>query len=165
MPLKYNTFALIGHQNYKLPCFNIMAPINLLSSMLFVSLCINFLCYSWFNPTELSSSAETVRDRKNSSIKGMFVFGSSLVDNGNNKFLKTLAKADYLPYGMDFPLGPTGRYTNGENIIDILGKLLDIPAFIPAFFNPATKENHTAVGVDYACGGSGILDETGSIAV
>lgn len=95
----------------------------------------------------------------------MFVFGSSFVDNGNNNFLPTLAKADYLPYGIDFSLGATGRFTNGLNVIDVLGKLLHIPAFIPAFLDPSSNVNHTDVGVNYASGGSGILDDTGSIAV
>ncbi|KAK4800506.1 hypothetical protein SAY86_020993 [Trapa natans] len=39
-----------------------------------------------------------------SSFKGMFVFGSSLVDNGNNRFLASLSEANYTPYGIDFPL-------------------------------------------------------------
>lgn len=50
-----------------------------------------------------------------------FIFGDSLVDNGNNNDLVTQAKVNYLPYGIDFPLGPTGRFTNGRNTADILG--------------------------------------------
>lgn len=98
-------------------------------------------------------------------IKGMFVFGSSLVDNGNNNFLKnSMAKADYLPYGIDFPYGPSGRFTNGKNVIDLLGEYLELPYFIPAFTNPSTKGRRIVHGVNYASGASGILDDTGSIA-
>lgn len=53
-----------------------------------------------------------------------FVFGDSLVDAGNNDYLFTLSKADSPPYGIDFtPSGgrPTGRFTNGRTISDILG--------------------------------------------
>ncbi|KAA0061248.1 GDSL esterase/lipase [Cucumis melo var. makuwa] len=95
----------------------------------------------------------------------MFVFGSSLVDNGNNNFLeKSRAKADYLPYGIDFGVGPSGRFTNGKNIIDLLGRYLGLPSSIPPFFDPSTKGTNIVRGVNYASGGSGILDDTGSIA-
>lgn len=53
-----------------------------------------------------------------------FVFGDSLVDAGNNDYLFTLSKADSPPYGIDFkPSGgkPTGRFTNGRTISDIIG--------------------------------------------
>jgi hypothetical protein len=51
----------------------------------------------------------------------LFVFGDSLSDNGNNNNLVTLAKVNYPPYGIDFPRGPTGRFSNGRNIVDIIG--------------------------------------------
>lgn len=50
-----------------------------------------------------------------------FIFGDSLSDNGNNNDLNTLAKANYAPYGYDFPQGPTGRFTDGRTISDIIG--------------------------------------------
>ncbi|CAN4099871.1 unnamed protein product [Withania somnifera] len=95
----------------------------------------------------------------------MFVFGSSIVDSGNNNFLvNSLAKANYLPYGIDFPLGPTGRFTNGKNVIDILGDNLKLPLYIPTFNDPSTKGSKIIHGVNFASGGSGILDDTGAIA-
>lgn len=51
-----------------------------------------------------------------------FIFGDSLVDNGNNNLLETEAKVNYLPYGIDFRDGPTGRFTNGRNSADILSR-------------------------------------------
>lgn len=51
-----------------------------------------------------------------------FIFGDSLVDNGNNNGILTLARANYRPYGIDFPQGPTGRFTNGRTFVDALGK-------------------------------------------
>ncbi|KAF4377196.1 hypothetical protein G4B88_009188 [Cannabis sativa] len=96
---------------------------------------------------------------------GMFVFGSSLVDNGNNNFFENRAKADYLPYGMDFPNGPSGRFTNGKNIIDLLGEHLKLPIdFIPSFKDPSTKGLKIVYGVNHASASSGILDDTGIIA-
>lgn len=50
-----------------------------------------------------------------------FVFGDSLVDNGNNNFLITGARADMPPYGIDSPAHkPTGRFSNGLNIPDVI---------------------------------------------
>lgn len=51
-----------------------------------------------------------------------FIFGDSLVDNGNNNGMVTLARANYRPYGIDFPGGTTGRFTNGRTYVDALGK-------------------------------------------
>lgn len=51
-----------------------------------------------------------------------FVFGDSLVDAGNNNYIVTLSRANYAPNGIDFDgHQPTGRYTNGRTIVDILG--------------------------------------------
>lgn len=54
--------------------------------------------------------------------RAYFVFGDSLVDNGNNNYLATTARADRPPYGIDSPSGPTGRFSNGLNIVDLIGK-------------------------------------------
>ncbi len=55
-----------------------------------------------------------------------FIFGDSLVDNGNNNRILTLARANYRPYGIDFPQGATGRFTNGRTYVDALGKSIEI---------------------------------------
>lgn len=57
-------------------------------------------------------------------LAASFVFGDSLVDAGNNNYLSTLSKADIRPNGIDFTASsgqPTGRYTNGRTIADIVG--------------------------------------------
>lgn len=51
-----------------------------------------------------------------------FIFGDSLVDNGNNNQLSSLARANYFPYGIDFPAGPTGRFSNGKTTVDVISK-------------------------------------------
>ncbi|KAE8709815.1 putative zinc finger protein [Hibiscus syriacus] len=98
-------------------------------------------------------------------MRGMFIFGSSLVDNGNNNFLQdSLAKADFFPYGIDFPGGPSGRFTNGKNVVDLLAEMLKLPRLIPPFSDPSTKGSRVIHGVNFASGASGILDETGFVA-
>ena len=53
--------------------------------------------------------------------RAFFVFGDSLVDNGNNNYLATTARADSPPYGIDYPTHrPTGRFSNGRNIPDFI---------------------------------------------
>lgn len=56
-------------------------------------------------------------------VPAVFVLGDSLVDVGNNNYLPlSLAKADFLHNGLDFPTHkPTGRFTNGKNAADFLG--------------------------------------------
>ncbi|KAB2002425.1 hypothetical protein E1A91_D11G067600v1 [Gossypium mustelinum] len=90
----------------------------------------------------------------------MFVMGDSLVDNGNNNGLSSLAKSNYPPYGTDFQGGPTGRFTNGKTIIDLLGDLLGLP-LLPAFTVTFTGQQDIWVGVNYASAAAGILDESG----
>jgi len=58
-----------------------------------------------------------------------FIFGDSLVDNGNNNRLRSIARADYFPYGIDFG-GPTGRFSNGRTTVDVLSKPLTISFFL-----------------------------------
>lgn len=53
--------------------------------------------------------------------RAFFVFGDSLVDNGNNNYLATTARADAPPYGIDSPTHrPSGRFSNGLNIPDFI---------------------------------------------
>ncbi|CAH9113919.1 unnamed protein product, partial [Cuscuta epithymum] len=92
-------------------------------------------------------------------VPAMFIFGDSLVDNGNNNNLFSLAKANYPPYGIDFNQGPTGRFSNGYTIVDEIGELLGLP-FAPAFSDPPTIDQ-MRFGVNYASAAAGILDITG----
>nr|GLL45918.1 GDSL esterase/lipase At1g29670-like [Ipomoea trifida] len=91
-----------------------------------------------------------------------FIFGDSLVDNGNNNNLSTKAKANYPPYGIDFPDGPTGRFTNGRNIADFLVELLGFTNARPPFAAATTtSEEEIMKGVNYASGAGGVLERTG----
>lgn len=65
-------------------------------------------------------------------VPAMFIFGDSLIDNGNNNNLASLAKANYFPYGIDFNGGPTGRFSNGLTMVDVIG--MYISTFFFNFF-------------------------------
>ncbi|KAK6915296.1 GDSL lipase/esterase, partial [Dillenia turbinata] len=64
--------------------------------------------------------------------RAFFVFGDSLVDNGNNDYLATTARADQPPYGIDYPTHrPTGRFSNGLNIPDIISESIGMESTLP----------------------------------
>ncbi|KAL3637995.1 hypothetical protein CASFOL_018443 [Castilleja foliolosa] len=90
----------------------------------------------------------------------MFAFGDSLTDPGNNNYLNSLAKANYVPYGVDFDQGPSGRFCNGKTAIDYIGDLLGNP-ILPAYASPYTTGENIHRGVNYASAAGGILEETG----
>jgi len=55
-------------------------------------------------------------------VPGVFIFGDSVVDAGNNNHLYTLVRADFPPYGRDFDNhSPTGRFCNGKLATDFTG--------------------------------------------
>ncbi|KAF4402494.1 hypothetical protein G4B88_012279 [Cannabis sativa] len=76
-----------------------------------------------------------------------FIFGDSLVDVGNNNYIISLSKANYVPNGIDFG-SPSGQE-------------LGFKHFSPPYLAPTTSGPIILDGVNYASGGSGILNETG----
>ncbi|XP_034685260.1 GDSL esterase/lipase At4g16230-like [Vitis riparia] len=95
-------------------------------------------------------------------VPANFVFGDSLVDAGNNNYIVSLSKANYIPNGIDFGK-PTGRYTNGRTIVDIIGQKVGFKDFTPPYLAPTTVGDVVLKGVNYASGGGGILNYTGKI--
>ncbi|CAH1416004.1 unnamed protein product [Lactuca virosa] len=89
-----------------------------------------------------------------------FIFGDSLVDSGNNNGLKTAVKANFPPYGIDFPEGVTGRFTNGRNVADIIGQYLGFVNFIPPY--ATVTDQVISTGVNYGSGAAGIREESGN---
>ncbi|KAJ0986444.1 hypothetical protein J5N97_004800 [Dioscorea zingiberensis] len=90
-----------------------------------------------------------------------FIFGDSLVDNGNNNDIASLARANYPPYGIDFPGGrPTGRFSNGLTTVDVIAKLLGFQNFIPPYASTDSAQQLLS-GVNFASAAAGIRDETG----
>ncbi|KAJ4703735.1 GDSL esterase/lipase [Melia azedarach] len=94
-----------------------------------------------------------------SQVPCYFIFGDSLVDNGNNNQLSSLARADYLPYGIDFPNGPTGRFSNGKTTVDVIAELLGFDGYIPPY--STARGQDILRGVNYASAAAGIREETG----
>ncbi|KAL5212310.1 hypothetical protein ABZP36_023157 [Zizania latifolia] len=96
-----------------------------------------------------------------SAARAFFVFGDSLVDNGNNNYLLTTARADAPPYGIDFPTHrATGRFSNGLNIPDIISERLGAEPALP-YLSPELRGEKLLVGANFASAGVGILNDTG----
>ncbi|KAM7253218.1 hypothetical protein ACFE04_025836 [Oxalis oulophora] len=92
-------------------------------------------------------------------VSAMFVFGDSLVDVGNSNWLNTIARSNYFPYGCDFNIGATGRFSNGKTVVDMLAEMMDV-AYPAAYADPNTRGSRLLAGVNYASAAAGILDET-----
>ncbi|XP_021276058.1 GDSL esterase/lipase At1g29660-like [Herrania umbratica] len=116
----------------------------------------------WMLPISclLLSNCLHTRGNADPQVPCYFIFGDSLSDNGNNNNLKTLAKVNYRPYGIDFPEGPAGRFSNGRNMQDVIVELLGFQKYIPPF----ARANGRSIlkGVNYASGSAGIRDESGA---
>lgn len=82
----------------------------------------------WSLVTVLAFSSFNLKGAE--AARAFFVFGDSLVDNGNNNYLVTTARADAPPYGIDYPTHtPTGRFSNGLNIPDFISSLHKLSNF------------------------------------
>ncbi|CAM6106093.1 unnamed protein product [Calypogeia fissa] len=113
------------------------------------------------SPSDSLPAPDTSPAISTSNPPALFIFGDSLVDSGNNNYIQTLAKANILFNGIDFPGGPTGRFCNGRMVVDILCDILGIP-YPPPFLDPQTNGSRSLRGVNYASGAGGILDSTGA---
>ncbi|VVB16053.1 unnamed protein product [Arabis nemorensis] len=102
------------------------------------------------------------------SIPGVYVFGDSLVDAGNNNYLPfSLRKAAYPPNGIDFPNKiPTGRFCNGKNAADIIAEKFGLPLPLPylsPFLSSNAREAAAMTGVNFASAGAGIFNSNDQI--
>ncbi|CAO2842280.1 unnamed protein product [Amaranthus hypochondriacus] len=74
-----------------------------------------------------------------------------------------MAKANYPPYGVDFPGQiPTGRFTNGRTIIDVFSELMGFKNSVKTYSNITLLDPDIVRGVNFASGAAGILPESGS---
>ncbi|KAH7292433.1 hypothetical protein KP509_29G067800 [Ceratopteris richardii] len=109
----------------------------------------------------METNAQEEGDATEPLVPALFAFGDSLIDNGNNNHLRTLAKANYLPYGRDLPSHtPTGRFTNGYTALDYFAFKLGLPP-PPAHSDPSTNGTRLLQGVNFASAASGIEPYTG----
>ncbi|VFQ86453.1 unnamed protein product [Cuscuta campestris] len=113
-----------------------------------------------YRPTVISKNkVETVEG--GGGVRAFYVFGDSLVDNGNNNYLATTARADSPPYGIDYPTHrPTGRFSNGLNIPDLISEKIGSEPLMP-YLSPALSGKKLLVGANFASAGVGVLNDTG----
>ncbi|KAI3684099.1 hypothetical protein L2E82_49950 [Cichorium intybus] len=80
------------------------------------------LAVTQLKPAEAIAVVQIRAIATKNNITGVFVFGDSSVDPGNNNRLDTTDKSNFPPYGMDFFKGhPTGRFSNGRLATDYIG--------------------------------------------
>ncbi|KAL4578997.1 hypothetical protein LXL04_015132 [Taraxacum kok-saghyz] len=93
---------------------------------------------------------------QNVSVPAVIAFGDSLMDQGNNNDIKTVLKANFPPYGMDFISGnPTGRFSNGKTLADFFAKGFGVKEYLPAYLDPLIQDKDLLTGVSFASGGAG----------
>ncbi|WCJ32949.1 GDSL esterase/lipase At5g55050 [Euphorbia peplus] len=96
-------------------------------------------------------------------VPALYIFGDSAVDVGNNNYLPlTIARADLLYNGIDFPTRkPTGRFSNGKNAADFFAEKVGLPTSPPYLSLLHKRKRSFLAGVNFASGASGILNDTG----
>ncbi|KAL7611502.1 hypothetical protein Lser_V15G05019 [Lactuca serriola] len=111
---------------------------------------VNAIFFCLYTSVYLCSSKDTINPPEK--VSAVLAFGDSFLDPGNNNYIITPGKANYLPYGKDFMGGkPTGRFSNGKNIADFFG----VKEYLPAYLDPSLQDNDLLTGVSFASGGSG----------
>jgi phospholipase/lecithinase/hemolysin len=109
----------------------------------------------------LSSTVISSSKRIQPKFSAIFYFGDSVLDTGNNNHIPTVALANHVPYGRDFPgKKPTGRFSNGRLLPDLLNERLQIKEFSPPFLDPKLSSNDIVTGVNFASAGSGFDEQT-----
>ncbi|CAI0439321.1 unnamed protein product [Linum tenue] len=94
-------------------------------------------------------------------ISTVLIFGDSTVDTGNNNHLSTVFKANFPPYGQDFPGHvATGRFSNGKLVPDFLASMLGIKDTVPPYLDPGLRPRDLLTGVSFASAGSGYDERT-----
>ncbi|XP_047982266.1 GDSL esterase/lipase At2g31550-like isoform X2 [Salvia hispanica] len=92
----------------------------------------------------------------NPKFPAILVFGDSTVDTGNNNYISTPFKGNHPPYGYNFPEGaPTGRFSDGRLVPDILASLFGLKEAVPPFLDPILSDQDVVTGVSFASAGSG----------
>ncbi|KQJ93762.2 hypothetical protein BRADI_3g06543v3 [Brachypodium distachyon] len=93
-------------------------------------------------------------------VPALFVFGDSTVDTGNNNFISTVVRSDFVPYGRDLHLGksksddtdhptPTGRFSNGRLAVDFISETFGLPPLMPPYLDPNADISNLAAGAGY----------------
>nr|CAB3471476.1 unnamed protein product [Digitaria exilis] len=96
-------------------------------------------------------------------VPAVYVFGDSILDVGNNNHLpgEGVPRSDHPYYGVDFPGGATGRWSNGYNLADLVAMAMGFKRSPPGYLSLTRRSSRlVGRGVNYASGGAGILDST-----
>ncbi|KAL5575329.1 hypothetical protein UlMin_017028 [Ulmus minor] len=102
------------------------------------------------------SKAKADQRPQNNKASAVFVFGDSTVDPGNNNYVSTIFKSNFLPYGRDFPdHQPTGRFSNGRLTTDYIASYVGVKEYVPPYLDPNLKSEDLLTGVSFASAGSG----------
>ncbi|KVI07956.1 Lipase, GDSL [Cynara cardunculus var. scolymus] len=89
-------------------------------------------------------------------VPALCFFGDSVMDAGNNNYLTTLLRADFLPYGRDFVTHkPTGRFCNGKLAADYTAEYLGFSTYPPPYLSRADVTT-LLTGANFASAGSAI---------
>ncbi|KAI4352572.1 hypothetical protein L6164_006810 [Bauhinia variegata] len=97
-------------------------------------------------------------------VPALIVFGDSSVDAGNNNYIPTIARSNFVPYGRDFDGGkPTGRFSNGRIPTDFIAEAFGLKKFIPAYLDPKYNISDFSTGVTFASAATGYDNETSDV--
>ncbi|CAM0912768.1 unnamed protein product [Alopecurus aequalis] len=89
-------------------------------------------------------------------VPAVFVFGDSLVDVGNNNYIRTIARANSPPYGRDFKDHvATGRFCNGKIFSDFIAEKVGFNSSPPAYLSPQASGQNLLLGANFASAASG----------
>ncbi|KAF6155944.1 hypothetical protein GIB67_039275 [Kingdonia uniflora] len=93
----------------------------------------------------------------NNSVPAILIFGDSYIDAGNNNYvMNTMVRANFPPYGRDFPNHlATGRFSNGKVFPDFIASYLGIKETVPAYLDPKLTVEEIKTGVNFGSAGSG----------
>ncbi|KAI7741172.1 hypothetical protein M8C21_019351 [Ambrosia artemisiifolia] len=94
------------------------------------------------------------------SAAGVFVFGDSIFDAGNNNYINTtsLDQSNFPPYGQTYFGFPTGRFSDGRIIPDFICEHASLP-LIPPYLDPMSHA-FFHIGANFASAGAGALLQT-----
>lgn len=87
---------------------------------------IFFLLFLLFSEHEARYVKGGTKTERSPSVSSVLIFGDSTADPGNNNYISTIFKSNFLPYGKDFVNhAATGRFSNGRLANDYIGELIN----------------------------------------
>ncbi|GJT18257.1 GDSL esterase/lipase EXL3-like protein [Tanacetum coccineum] len=137
------TFASFLSAYFSLDEVNLLSPSKSLTDLALIPNCCE------------GHSKGTLNLPKNVVIPAVIAFGDSIMDQGNNNYIKTVTKANFFLYGKDFVGGKlTGRFSNRKTLADVFAKGLGVKEYLPAYLDPYIQDKDLITGVSFASGGS-----------